>query len=648
MVPLLAVVLAVSLAPALRDYAAGVDAALRGDAKAAVASLTRAAAAPLRSKPQALYLLARAELDAGRAQGALVRFDRLARAPSAVQGRALWGAAEAAWALGRTGEARRRYLEALRRAPDDGDAGVALFRAGENKRLAIERPEHVLAASVKPRLAPSERLARAKRLIQRLRWDDAIAQLDRLPGDEARYWAGIARYRTRHAYQEASAILLDVYARLPAALAADALFHAARAQSRADSDDEAIRLYREVVRRYPRSPEAPEAAFLAGWLEYNRGRFAAALAPLDDAARRFPKSRLARDARWHRAFALWLLGRDADAILALDAYAKGADGELDLGKALYWRARALERLGRGDEAAALRREIATRFPLSWYALLAQPGSPLLDASALPPLARSAKAESDALIAVADELVGVGLPDEASRALRRGETAFRARHGAAALATLLDRYRRASDWNRLYNLGDVHGDAALRHEPRGDARLLWEAAYPLAHRDLVEKYGPPAGNPEFYLYAIMRKESGFDARDHSYADARGLLQMIPATSRRVGEKIGVPYTDATLFTPEGNVRFGAWYIGRLFRKFRAQAPLAAASYNAGPKPVMRWCDERGGLPTDEFVERIPYEQTREYAKKVSAIYARYEYLYAGRVYQVPPKLDCRYAVDEIDY
>ena len=78
------------------------------------------------------------------------------------------------------------------------------------------------------------------------------------------------------------------------------------------------------------------------------------------------------------------------------------------------------------------------------------------------------------------------------------------------------------------------------------------------------------------------------------------------------------------------------------------PLAAAAYNAGPRAVMEWCDRRGALPTDEFVERIPYVQTRAYARRVTGNYARYAYLYDGVVYRVLEKLDCAYVKDEIDY
>ena len=170
---------------------------------------------------------------------------------------------------------------------------------------------------------------------------------------------------------------------------------------------------------------------------------------------------------------------------------------------------------------------------------------------------------------------------------------------------------------------------LASAPSGAARTFWEAAYPRAFPDLVEKFGPPAGNPDLFLYAIMLKESRFLPTDVSYADARGLLQMLPATSVKVAAELEAPFSDEELFIPEVNVRLGARYIGGLARKFRGNIALAAGSYNAGAPAMMRWCDRNGSRPLDEFVELITYEQTREYMKRVLQIFARYQYLYRSQ-------------------
>ncbi len=125
-------------------------------------------------------------------------------------------------------------------------------------------------------------------------------------------------------------------------------------------------------------------------------------------------------------------------------------------------------------------------------------------------------------------------------------------------------------------------------------------------------------------------------------------MIPPTSRRVGERIGRAYTDDVLYDPEGNIQFGAWYIGHLLEKFKGQIALGAGSYNAGPRAMMKWVKTNGSRPLDEFIELTPYTQTREYMKKVLDIYARYLYLYEKADWLPDVGVDAKFLDNEIDY
>jgi soluble lytic murein transglycosylase len=180
------------------------------------------------------------------------------------------------------------------------------------------------------------------------------------------------------------------------------------------------------------------------------------------------------------------------------------------------------------------------------------------------------------------------------------------------------------------------------------RKWWEIVYPRAYREYIEKYSPTGENPPYYLYTIMQKESAYNPHDVSYADAIGLLQMIPPTSRRVALRIDTPYTDDVLYDPEGNIRFGAWYIGHLLQKFKGQIALGAGSYNAGPRAMMKWVRAHGQRPLDEFIELTPYTQTREYMKKVLDIYSRYVWLYEKQDYLPDNKVDNDFIENDIDY
>jgi soluble lytic murein transglycosylase len=252
---------------------------------------------------------------------------------------------------------------------------------------------------------------------------------------------------------------------------------------------------------------------------------------------------------------------------------------------------------------------------------------------------------------ANELVAAGLDVEAGWEIERDEKTLLRRLGESrGIPLLLTRYPELKAFHRAYELGESRNGGALSFAPDGDPtiRLWWQAAYPLAYRELVDRFGPPAGNPDLLLYAIMRKESGFSPWEVSTADARGLLQMIPPTSARVAAAANLEFSPDQLFDPETNIRLGAAYIGALSTRFKGQIPIIAGAFNAGPKAMAKWCDQHGSHPVDEFVELIAFTQTREYAKRVVAIFARYRQLYGPRPYQLPLAVDAHYAATGPDY
>jgi soluble lytic murein transglycosylase len=530
-----------------------------------------------------------------------------------------------------------------------------------------ERAEQRLRELGAPALTASDRIERAKYLSDAHLWDEAVAEFSLVGGPitpelarQRDYWLGTTLFKMRRRYGEAGTLLLGAAPQMGSS-AAEAMFHGARALSRADRDDDAITWYRRVVAEYPSTLYAQEAQFLTGWLEFNRGHYQAAIAPLEASLARYPRSKWVDDSLWFLGMAHYFLGQWEPARIRLAALAHRG-GALEGGKGSYWLARIDER--RGDPAAAITgyTQTVTRFPFSWYALLsrarlarlAHPVPPFGTADPAPrgPKLRADVDEtlaSDLVIRRADQLIAAGLGSEAGEELSRSERAFLKRHDrAAAFAMLLDRYRKAGNFFRPWMLAVSYSGSALDGPADGDARRWWENAYPRAYRELIEKYQGLGDNPEGYLYSIMRKESGFNPHDLSYADAQGLLQMIPATTTRVARQLQIPYDPGRLYEPAYNIQTGSWYIGHLLQKFRSQVPIGAGSFNSGPRPVMKWVDQYGDREIDEFVELVPYTQTREYMKKVTENFARYQYLYEGKIYEQPLTVDKRYLDDRLTY
>jgi soluble lytic murein transglycosylase len=659
-----------------------------GNLTQAAAELQHLADGRLKNPEYAQWLRAQLAMLAGDGDAAHALFGKLAKGgPFAAT--VPWRLADADWLRDRHKAAADAYAKLIA-APDAGDHGdvgtarfrIAITRKGKGERKAlhefrVDYPLHPLEPQAIARLGElgeqpealtaDERIARAQHLTESHLWHEAVAELSLIPDDApdgARvrrdYWLGTTLFKMRRRYADAGKLLLAVSPEMGGS-AAEAMFHGARALSRADQDDQAIVWYRKVVEKWPQTAWAQEAAYLIGWLEFNRGNYQAALAPLHESLRAYPRSKFADDSLWFLGMSQYLLGRYPDALATLEELATHA-GALEGGKGAYWVARTKQQLG--DSAAALTsyRALVRRWPFSWYALLARSqlaaaGTPVGPFGVDAPRPRGPDIDTaldpadfhGALIGRIDELIAAGLTVEAGAELDRNEGAFvkRGDHGHG-LAILFDRYRAAGNFYRPWMIAITRSGAALDGPAEGTARVWWESAYPRAYRELIEKHQGLGGNPDGYLYSIMRKESGFNPHDLSYADAQGLLQMIPATTQRVAKALNLPYAAGRLYEPEFNIMTGSWYIGHLLQKFKGQIPIGAGSFNSGPRPVMKWLDQNGARPIDEFVELVPYMQTREYMKKVTENYARYVYLYQGTIYDQPLTVDKAYLANDLVY
>ena len=163
--------------------------------------------------------------------------------------------------------------------------------------------------------------------------------------------------------------------------------------------------------------------------------------------------------------------------------------------------------------------------------------------------------------------------------------------------------------------------------RGSERLsqLYPRAFPDQVLPVAEYYGV---NP-YMIWALMTVESSFNPDSVSTAAALGLLQVIPRTGLKTAALLGEEdFGHYDLLDEDVAVKHGTFYIGRVVRKFHGQELLAFAGYNGGPHRVAEWLDQRGDQPLDEFIEEIPYNQAREYSKKVTRFIGLYMRLYEG--------------------
>jgi len=153
-------------------------------------------------------------------------------------------------------------------------------------------------------------------------------------------------------------------------------------------------------------------------------------------------------------------------------------------------------------------------------------------------------------------------------------------------------------------------------------------YPLAFWDDVEKISKKCQMDPLVVLSVMREESRFDVNARSVAGALGLLQIMPQTAYRLDNslKLGIR-RESQIHDTKNNIHLGAYYLKSLFDEFKS-LPLAFAAYNAGEAVVKKWEQQGDRKSADEFIEDIPYPETRNYVKKVVTSYYQYRRAFAG--------------------
>jgi len=166
---------------------------------------------------------------------------------------------------------------------------------------------------------------------------------------------------------------------------------------------------------------------------------------------------------------------------------------------------------------------------------------------------------------------------------------------------------------------------LQQLPTDTNLWVWQCAYPTPFASAVAELEARYALPRGLMYAVMRQESAFRPDARSPVGAVGLMQLMPQTAERVADELGVTYQPDQLEQAPYNLQLGAFYLRKLLDTFQQRVVLALAAYNAGPQAVARWLQGGRDLDADLWVARIPYRETRGYVQRVTANWARYEYL-----------------------
>jgi soluble lytic murein transglycosylase len=349
----------------------------------------------------------------------------------------------------------------------------------------------------------------------------------------------------------------------------------------------ALRLLPEAASYYARAVEAHTKA----------GR---ALTPLSDETLAW---QVRAALRAPRDPARWSLVEDAVAAMSAEQQQDAAW--------VYWRARARLALApagaAGEEARAAARTAlqAIADPLTFYGQLATEdlgGRPAMPAAAAAPgAAELAAAQAHPGLQRALRMIAIGLRPEGVREWNFSLRGMGERELLAAAQLACER----EVWDRCINTSD-----------RTRTQVLLAQRYPTPFREEVLAASRAIGLDAALVYGLIRQESRFILDARSHVGASGLMQLMPATARWTARKVGLEWKPELITDREVNLRLGTTYLKLVLDDFGGSLAMAAAAYNAGPSRPRRW-REGAVLEPAAWAESIPFNETRDYVKKVLA-------------------------------
>jgi soluble lytic murein transglycosylase len=408
--------------------------------------------------------------------------------------------------------------------------------------------------------------------------------------------------------------------------AAKALFQIGQILWNRHENAQALATFQQLMTRYPSSPDLDRAVYAAADIQEWSGNKNEAIAFYHRIRTEFPRSSVRDDATWRLAWLHYRGGELPEAyrffkILSTEARESGLRTA-----AYYWQARAAEKAGDGELAKRIYGEVYQTAEESYYQALASGALARLSApvsdGALEPLPRRRDAEAPALPGVAYHLVR-------ARGLARLEF-----YGlAAAELAAIEKIAPTDEKTRLFLTREYFSTRAYRQSlalatqlPASEPeRNLYR--FPLAHWETIQKKAQELKLDPYLVVALIRQESLFEVRARSPASALGLMQLLPSTAARVARRTGMPApSDDKLYDPEVNLTLGTQYLKDLLQRYSDNWFKAIAAYNAGEAAVDRWENEIATDDHEEFVERIPYLETRNYVKLVLRNHRIYKRLY----------------------
>ncbi|MGB8729869.1 MAG: transglycosylase SLT domain-containing protein [Candidatus Sulfotelmatobacter sp.] len=488
--------------------------------------------------------------------------------------------------------------------------------------------------------------ARAEGLISRHRYTDAADEYrslvnatssDERPKMQLALADALHRGgRNRDAKQE-----LDSLGTLSAELNAQRLYLLGQVAFAANDNDTFYRTVDELRQVDPTSLWLEQALLSAANLHLVHHEYDQALDAFREAQQRFPDGPRASYVHWKAAWLTLRQGRNEDAKKAFEEQITLYPSGGETPAALYWRARLAEEDNQFSLARAFYQKLSDRYRNFYYAELARQRLKSLPAAGdattqyalldrIPPLDSSGKVTdseppSDELhVQKAELLANGGLVDFAVREL---QAAAATEGGSWAPAETAQLYVETGHYDRAIEYMKHSAPNYFALDIPDLPRKYWEALFPKPYWSDLKRSSAANGLDPYLVASLIRQESEFNPAAVSRANAVGLMQLLPKTGKLVAKESKLRrYNASQLYTPAVNMELGTRYFRGMVDKYGGSFEYALAAYNAGSDRVNEWLAQGKYRDPQEFVESIPFTETREYVQAILRNASVYKQLY----------------------
>jgi|CZKJ01.1.fsa_nt_gi soluble lytic murein transglycosylase len=489
---------------------------------------------------------------------------------------------------------------------------------------------------------------RAEGLISRKRYAEAADEYRSLanqasPEDRPKMQLDLADALHRSGKNRDAKQVLASLGNVTGELNAQRLFLLGQVAWAANDNDTFYRTVDELRQADATSPWLEQALLSAANLHLVHHEYDQALDAFREAQQRFPNGARASYVHWKAAWLTLRQGRNEDAKKAFEEQIALYPGGAETPAALYWRARLAEEDNQFVMARAFYEKLSDRYRNFYYAELARQRMKRLpattDAAAVtqyaildrvPPLNTSGKIidtepPADELRVQKAQLLGNGgLVDFAVREL---QAAAATDGGSWAPAETAQLYVETGHYDRAIEYMKHSAPNYFALDIPDLPRKYWEALFPKPYWTDLKRSSAANGLDPYLVASLIRQESEFNPNAVSRANAVGLMQLLPKTGKAVAKEVKLKrFSASQLYTPAVNMQLGTRYFRGMVDKFGGSFEYALAAYNAGSERVDEWLAQGKYRDPQEFVESIPFTETREYVQAILRNASVYKQLY----------------------